>query len=184
MALACSLNKDILKGTNCEYKLNSVTEIWLAQGMGATITMATGSTTDECKSYIDDIKLSGKGNKWYHIIPEKNTASYSDVLNVTDAGAKYRTHTLSFTIGDADPCVIDGLVFGSYLAIAVFADGSAIMLGTPTAPLEATAVNQNGAANPTEASGVSVEMSREVTQTALPISKGKLATITGAAAVD
>lgn len=169
MALSCTLNKDLLKGTNCDYVLQSVTEIYLANNTDAEITYASGET---CGRSVSSITLH-ETSEWYRIQPSKGTASFTDVLNITDSGNKYRTHTLSFSVAgkyDAEmACVIDGLSLGSYLAIAVFANGEAVLLGSPTAGLEATVVTNTGSGSATEASGISVEMSADLTATALPI---------------
>ena len=170
MALSCSLNKDLLKGKNCDYVLQSVTEIYLADYTDSKITRTSGETG--CGQSVTAIAL-GDGAEWYRIQPAKGTASFTDVLNVTDSGNKYRTHSLSFSVSgkyDAEmACVIDGLSLGSYLAIAVFADGSAVLLGDEKVGLEATVVTNTGSASATEASGISVEMSADLTVTALPI---------------
>lgn len=170
MALSCTLNKDLLKGKNCDYVLQSVTEIYLADYTDSVISKASGETG--CGQEVTGITLGAEA-EWYRIQPAKGTASFTDVLNVTDSGNKYRTHSLSFSVSgkyDAEmACVIDGLSLGSYLAIAVFADGSAVLLGDEKVGLEATVVTNTGSGSASEASGISVEMSADLTVTALPI---------------
>lgn len=182
MALSCSLNKNLLKGSNCDYVLQSVTEIYLANNTDAVVNTASGDT---CGQSVTAVTL-GDSAEWYRIQPAKGTASFTDVLNVTDSGNKYRTHSLSFSVSgkyDAEmACVIDGLSLGSYLAIAVFASGDAVLLGSATAGLEATVVTNTGSASATEASGISVEMSADLTATALPIDKDTLSSIVSAQA--
>lgn len=172
MALSCSLNKDLLKGKTCDYVLQSVTEIYLADYTDSKITRTPVTGDGACGESVTAIALAS-GTEWYRIQPAKGTASFTDVLNVTDSGNKYRTHSLSFSVSgkyDAEmACVIDGLSLGSYLAIAVFADGSAVLLGDEKVGLEATVVTNTGSASATEASGISVEMSADLTVTALPI---------------
>lgn len=186
MALSCFLNKDLLKGSNCDYVLQSVTEIYLANNTDAVVNTASGETCGQSVTAVTLGEVDGVKNEWYRIQPAKNTASFTDVLNVTDSGNKYRTHSLSFSLSgkyDADmACVIDGLSLGSYLAIAVFASGDAVLLGSATAGLEATVVTNTGSATATEASGISVEMSADLTVTALPIDKDTLPSIVSAQA--
>lgn len=162
MAITCKLANDILKTDSCGYVLQSVTNIYLANTADvASFDILTGAVT------------LADSAKWYHIEPAKNTASFSDVLNVTDGGNKYRTHSLSFSINgkydDAMQLNLDELSLGSYIAIAVFASGEGVLLGTKDAGLEATVVTNTGAASATEASGISVEMSADLTNSAFPI---------------
>lgn len=171
----CSLNKDLLKTSSCGYVLQSVTEIYLADNTDAVFGISTGETES-----LTGVTLGAEA-KWYRIQAAKNTASFTDVLNITDSGNKYRTHTLSFSVtgtyDDEMREVVDGLSLGSYLAIAVFASGDAVLLGSPTAGLEATVVTNTGSASANEASGISVEMSTDLTTTAYAIDKSKLADI-------
>lgn len=162
MALTCKLANDLLRENSCGYVLQSVQTIYLANTADVTaFDIETGAVT-----------LSGE-TKWYKIEPAKNTASFTDVLNVTDSGNKYRTHTLSFSVAGVYSTelkdALDNLSLGSYLAIAVFASGEGVLLGTKNAGLEATVVTNTGAASATEASGISVEMSADLTNSAFPI---------------
>ena len=172
----CSLNKDLLKTSSCGYVLQSVTEIYLADNTDAKFGIETSGDTES----LTGVTL-GESAKWYRIQAAKNTASFTDVLNITDSGNKYRTHSLSFSVtgtyDDEMREVVDGLSLGSYLAIAVFASGDAVLLGSPTAGLEATVVTNTGSASANEASGISVEMSADLTTTAYAIAKDKLEAI-------
>lgn len=173
MAISCSLNKDLLKTSNCGYVLQSVGTIYLANASDAEF------------QYEDDYTVSGvtlKGDaKWYKIEPAKGTASFNDTLNVTDSGNKYRTHSLSFSVvgvySQEMQEALDQLSLGSYIALAVFSSGDGVLLGTPDAGLEATAVTNAGSASATEASGISVEMSRELTNSAYAFDKDAVKTI-------
>lgn len=169
----CSLNKDLLRGSDCGYVLQSVTKIYLANiTSGVSFTYSSGGTDGHTTV------TAVAGAEWRVIEPAKNTASFTDVLNVTDSGNKYRTHTLTFSVNgvysnDMEK-VVDGLSLGSYIAIAVFASGDAVLLGSPDAGLEATVVTNTGSASATEASGISVEMSADLTNSAYAIEKSEL----------
>lgn len=175
MALSCKLNKDLLKGDNCGYVLQSVTNIYLANASEVTFV------------YGDDkyVVTGVTGGSWYHIEPAKNTASFSDVLNVNDGGFKYRTHSLSFSVtgvySDELQEALDQLSLGSYVAFAQFASGDAVLLGSPTAGIEATVVTNTGAASASETSGISVEMSADLTNSAYSFTDAEMKAIVGAA---
>lgn len=162
MALTCKLANDLLRENSCGYVLQSVQTIYLANTSEvATFDAEAGTVT-----------LS-EGGKWYKIEPAKNTASFTDVLNVTDSGNKYRTHSLSFSVAGVYSAelkdALDNLSLGAYIAIAVFASGEGVLLGTKNAGLEATVVTNTGAASASEASGISVEMSADLTNSAFPV---------------
>lgn len=172
MAISCKLNSDLLKGDSCGYVLQSVTNIYLANASEVTF----------AKAEADDYTVTGvTGGEWFHIEPAKNTASFTDVLNITDAGNKYRTHTLSFSVtgiySDELQSALDQLSLGSYVAFAQFASGDAVLLGSPSAGLEATVVTNTGSASASEASGISVEMSADLTNSAYAFSKEEMEAI-------
>lgn len=172
MAISCILNKDLTKENSCGYVLQSVATIYLANAADVTFNTAEGDTYD-----VTGVTLA-EGAKWYRIEPAKNTASFNDVLNVTDSGNKYRTHSLSFSVmGTYSPEMqeaLDQLSLGSYVALAVFASGDGVLLGTPNAGLEASTVTNAGSASATEASGISVEMSRDLTNSAYAFDKAQV----------
>lgn len=175
MALSCKLNKELLRGDNCGYVLQSVTNIYLANA--ADVTFAT--------SEADPYLVTGvTGGEWFKIEPAKNTASFTDVLNVTDSGNKYRTHSLSFSVigvySDELQEALDQLSLGSYVAFAQFASGDAVLLGSPSAGLEATVVTNTGSASATEASGISVEMSADLTNSAYAFTEAEMKAIVDA----
>lgn len=160
----CKLANNILKDADsCGYVLQSVTKIFLANAEDITVNVS-GGTFELAESA-----------KWYQIEPAKNTASFTDVLNVTDGGNKYRTHTLSFSISgvynEAMQLNLDELSLGSFVAVAQFASGEGVLLGTENAGLSATVVTNTGAASATEASGISVEMSADLTNSAIAMTK-------------
>lgn len=158
----CNLANNILKADSCDYVLQSVKKIYLANTDDVTNMTESGATLADSAT-------------WYEIEPAKNTASFTDVLNVTDSGNKYRTHTLTFSIAgaysEAMQTNLDVLSLGSFIGVAIFSDGSGVLLGTKNSGLEATVVTNTGAASATEASGISVEMSADLTSSALHLTK-------------
>ena len=161
----CNLANNILKADSCDYVLQSVKRIYLANTDDVTGMTESGATLAESAT-------------WYEIEPAKNTASFTDVLNVTDSGNKYRTHTLSFSVtgiySEDMEKAVDGLSLGSYIAIAQFPSGDAVLLGSPSAGLEATVVTNTGSASASEASGISVEMSADLNNSAYAIAKEEI----------
>lgn len=160
MAISCQLTSGLTKDITCQYVLQSVKGIYLA------------NTNDVESDANGEVTLKADA-QWYYFEVAKNTASFTDVLNVTDSGSKYRTHTLSFSLvggyNDEVQPILDTLSLGSFLGIAVFADGTGVLLGTKNSGLEASVVTNTGAASATEASGVSVEMSSDLTNSAYHI---------------
>lgn len=160
MAISCQLASGITKDLSCGYVLQSVKLIYLA------------NTADVESDANGEVTLKSEG-KWHLFEPAKNTASFTDVLNTTDSGNKYRTHTLSFSVAgsytDEVQSIMDTLSLGSFLGIAVFSDNTGVLLGTKNSGLEATVVTNTGAASATEASGISVEMSSDLTSSAYHI---------------
>lgn len=170
----CSLNKNLKKDEGCGYVLQSVTKVYLANASGAKF---AEQADEDGHISVSGVTL-GTGATWFEIEPAKNTASFTDVLNVTDSGNKYRTHTLSFSVtgiySEDMEKAVDGLSLGSYIAIAQFASGDAVLLGSPSAGLEATVVTNTGSASAGEASGISVEMSADLTNSAYAIPKEEI----------
>lgn len=175
----CSLNKNLKKDEGCGYVLQSVTKVYLANASGAKF---AEQADEDGHISVSGVTLA-TGATWYEIEPAKNTASFTDVLNVTDSGNKYRTHTLSFSVtgiySEDMEKAVDGLSLGSYIAIAQFASGDAVLLGSPSAGLEATVVTNTGSASAGEASGISVEMTADLTNSAYAIPKDEIEAFLG-----
>lgn len=163
----CKLNRNILKENTCSYSLLKVTDIYLANYADVT-TQVTGNQ-------VTAITMVS-GASFYHIEPSKDSASFTDELQVTDGGAKYRTHTLNFSVdsGSYDPSLandVDALSLGRFVAVAKLAsqEGRYIMIGRTT-PLEATSANVSGAASASEATAIEVVMSADTMEVVLPLS--------------
>lgn len=156
----CKLAKDILKENTCGYSLLKVVDLYLGNYTDITTTVADGQVT----------AVTGD---WYHIEPSKDSASFTDELQVLDSGAKYRTHTLSFSVdsGSYDAAlagVIDDIALGRYVAIAKLANDTMVMLGRTT-PLEATSANFSGAASASESTGIEFVLTSDTTETVVPV---------------
>lgn len=159
----CKLAQNILKTDACGYSLLKVTDIYLGN--------------------YSDIEASVSGNEvtavtgtFYHIEPSKDSASFTDELQVTDGGAKYRTHTLNFSIDSGAynatlAGVVDDLALGRYVAVAKLANGVQVMLGRIT-PLEATSANVSGAASASDSTAIEVVMTSDTTETVVPLKAG------------
>lgn len=166
----CKLAQNILKEDACGYSLLKVIDIYLGNYSEVTATVSGNEVT----------AVTGD---WYHIEPSKDSASFTDELQVTDGGAKYRTHTLNFSIDSGNynatlAGVVDDLALGRYMAVAKLANGVYVMLGRVT-PLEATSANVNGAASATEATAIQVVMTSDTTETVVPLSSAAITAVIG-----
>lgn len=175
MAL-CSLNKDLLRTTFCGYSLPEVKDIYLANYVDVT-SSSTVTDSGDCES-LTAITLADNA-KFYHIEPAKDSVTFTDELVVEDNGNKYRTHTLSFNVaGQYDACmhsVLDALSLGRYFAVVVTADGQYLALGRLGGLEAETATLQGGG----DTNGISVTLSANVTESAIPLSAEAIATVTG-----
>ena len=166
MALTCKLNRNILRGTNCAYSLLEINDIYLADYDGVATTLTADTAGCESVSVI-----SGKSadDKFYHVVPAKNSTTFSDELVVNDSGAKYRTHTLTFSISNKyDACLhidFDNLSLGRFIAVVKAADGSYLMLGRLTG-LEASAATLSGGG---DTNGMTITLTANIAESAMPL---------------
>lgn len=181
----CNLNRDRLKSTSCGYSLNQVVDIYLANYSDVTA-VAVGKPSEvtgetDCAIEVSGITMGAEA-KWYHIEPEKNSASYTDALGIGDGGSKYRTQTLTFNIGgqyDAKSvCDLDALALGRFIGVAKLTNGSYVMLGR-NVPLEATQADLVGSAEATGFNGIQVSMSADTAESALPLSAEAIKVVLG-----
>lgn len=170
----CLLKQNILKKDVCGYSLNKVVDIYLANFSEITAAVSGNEVT---------AITMATGTSVYHIEPSRDSASFTDELQVTDSGAKYRTHTVNFTIDsgsyDKDLAqVIDDLSLGRYTAVCKLAskDEKYIMLGR-VAPLEATVVTLSGAASASDANGIQVTLVADIAEVALPLSSAAVTSL-------
>lgn len=178
----CSLSKSLLRSNVCSYQLNEITQIFLANFSDISATSiadcdGTGGTTNGV--IVTAITLAS-GAKWSKVEPARNSAAYSDVLNVTDSGAKYRTHQLQFNFNAPVDCntpdIVDSLSLGKYVAVVTLADGSNVMLGR-LAGIEAETVTLGGEAGAEAANGLQVVLNGNQAESVLPVSEDVMTTI-------
>ena len=166
MALNCKLNRNILRTTSCGYSLLEINDIYIANfdDMSATTAFDSG----DCES-VTAITTATTGANFYHIVPAKNSVSFTDELVVEDSGAKYRTHTLTFNIANRyDSCLhtdFDNLSLGRFMGVVKTADGNYLMLGRLTG-LEASAATLSGGG---DTNGMAITLSANVAESAMPL---------------
>lgn len=178
----CILSKDLKRSETCGYSLNEVAKIYLANFEDvaeAPLGNCTGGGVQVAD--ITMVEVEGVKKRWYEVIPTKGSASFSDALVAEDNGAKYRTHTLNFSFNGAFDCempnVIDALSLGKFIAVVQYADGSWIMLGRVMG-LEADSDGANfGGEN---SAGITVVLSGNQAESALPLSDVAVEKVTGA----
>lgn len=173
--LTCKLSRDILRTTSCGYNLPEVKDIYLANY--ADVTTTTSCDSGACET-VSSITLAND-EKFYHIEPAKNSTTFEDTLVVEDGGAKYRTHSLTFSIsGKYDACLhrdLDNLALGRYVAVVATADGTYLMLGR-LGGLEAETATLAGGG---DTNGLQIVLSGNVTESAIPLSDAAKNTVIG-----
>ena len=176
MALSCNLNKNLLKSNTCGYSLPEVKDIYIANF--ADVTAAQVDYNCESGVTVTGITLA-TGATFYHIEPAKNSVTFTDELVVEDNGNKYRTHTITFNINgkyDKDMvCPVDALALGRFFVVVATADGEYLALGR-TVGLEASAQSIAGGS---DSNGITVTLSANVTESAVPLAEGAIATVKG-----
>jgi hypothetical protein len=177
MSKLCSINKNLDK-TGCDYSLPQIVDIYLANY--ADVKEATVDETGEVSAFV----MNGQG-KWYHIEPNKNSASWGDRLAVGDSGNKYKIHSVSFSYSNKYDAgmvdTMDALALGRFLAVLIMADGSAVLLGNKVG-LEASEndnVTNTGSGDATAEGGLSVTLSANCVASALPLAKTAIEAVSG-----
>ena len=176
MALSCNLQKNLLRTNTCSYVLNEIVDIYIANFSDVT----AAPVNYDCESGVTVSAITmATGTTFYHIEPQKNSINYSDELVVGDNGEKYRTHTISFTLpGSYNKdmvCPVDALSLGRFFVVAVAATGEYLALGRTTG-LEAT---EQVIAGGSDNNGVTVTLSANVAETAVPLSEAAIAVVKG-----
>ena len=172
----CSLNKNLLRSNTCGYSLPEVKDIYIANYVDVT-----ESPVDyNCDSGVTVTGITlASGASFYHIEPAKNSVTFTDELVVEDNGNKYRTHTITFNItGKYDKdmvCPVDALSLGRFYVVVATADGEYLALGR-TAGLEASAQSVAGGG---DSNGITVTLSANVTESAIPLNEAAIAAVKG-----
>ena len=172
----CALDKDLLRSTSCGYSLPQIVTLYLANFADVKATALS-----EQKDEISGITLVNEA-KFYVVEPAKNSASFTDEYVRNDNGAQYRTQTITFSVTgtyDKDKHnALDALSLGKYFVVAKTAEGSYISFGRLTGLEASAASNAGGPADNTN--GMTITLSADVTESALPLAEGAISTVIGA----
>ena len=176
MAISCSLNKDLLRTNTCGYSLPEVKDIYVANFSDVT----SAPVEYDCESGVSVTAITlANSAKFYHIEPAKNSVTFTDELVVEDNGNKYRTHTITFNLtGKYDKdmvCPVDALALGRFFVVVATADGEYLALGR-TVGLEAS---EQSVAGGGDTNGITVTLSGNVTETAVPLNAAAIAVVKG-----
>ena len=174
----CSLDKDLLRTTSCGYSLPQIVNLYVAN-FADVKNVAVTEKEDE----ISGITMVS-GATFHVIEPAKNSASFTDEYVTNDNGARYRTQTITFSVTgtyDKDKHnALDALSLGKYFVVAKTAEGSYISFGRLTGLEASAASNAGGSADNTN--GMTITLSADVTESALPLAEGAISTVIGAGA--
>lgn len=174
----CKLTKDILKSSVCGYSLKQIVDLYFANYEDVTsTTLGTQGNT------VKTITMKGDA-KFYHVEPNKDSASFEDALQMGDAGSKYRATTLTFSYGgtyNGDAVdALDAFSLGRFVAAAKLSDGTWVLFGR-LSPLEANAASFTSSAEATGFNGEQITMANNTVESPLPLEETAIATITGGA---
>lgn len=172
----CKLNNDILKSGVCGYSLKQIVDLYFAnyEDVAATTLGSAGNT-------VASITMANSA-KFYHVEPNKDSASFEDTLQIGDAGAKYRTSTVTFSYGgvyDGDAVDnLDAFSLGRFVCAAKLSDGSWILFGR-LSPLEANVATFTSAAEATGFNGEQITLTNNTVESPLPLDEAAIKTILG-----
>ena len=176
----CKLAKDILKSTACGYSLKQIVDLYLANYEDITAS-TVGKPTEGDGVEVKTITLADQA-KFYHIEPAKDTATFTDSLQVGDGGSKYRQTEITWNIAGTYTSnmvdILDALSLGRYAIVARLSDGSYVMFGRLT-PLEATVASLTSAAEATGFNGITVTFQNSTVESPLPLSAEAIQTVLG-----
>ena len=172
----CALDKDLLRSTSCGYSLPQIVTLYVAN-LADVKTVDLSTDGDE----ISGITMVSEDAKFYVIEPAKNSASFTDEYVTNDNGARYRTQTITFSVTGAydkdKHNALDALSLGKYFVVAKTAEGSYIAFGRLTGLEASAASNAGGSADSTN--GMTITLTADVTESALPLAEGAIATVLG-----
>lgn len=173
----CSLDKDLLRSTSCGYSLPQIVTLYVANFADVK------ATVPEEGDEISGITMVS-GATFHVIEPAKNSASFTDELVTNDNGARYRTQNITFSVtGQYDKekhSALDALSLGKYFVVAKTAEGSYIAFGRRTGLEASAASNSGGSADANN--GMTITLTADVTESALPLTKEAINTVIGAGA--
>lgn len=176
----CKLAQDILKSTACGYSLKQIVDLYLANYEDVTAS-TIGKPTEGEGVEVKTITLASS-SKFYHIEPAKDSATFTDSLQVGDGGSKYRQTEISWNVAGAYTPemvdVLDALSLGRYVIVARLSDGNYVMFGRLT-PMEATVASLTSAAEATGFNGIQVTFQNSTVESPLPLSAEAVNTVLG-----
>lgn len=176
----CKLAQDILKSTFCGYSLKQIVELYIANAEDVTAT-TVGAPTEGKGVEVKTITM-GASAKWYKIEPAKDTATFTDSLQVGDGGSKYRQSSITWNISGEYTAqmvdILDALSLGRFVIVARLSDGSYVMFGRLT-PMEAETASLESAAEATGFNGITVTFTNSTVESPLPLSEDAVKTVLG-----
>ena len=178
----CKLAQDILKSTFCGYSLKQIVELYIANAEDVTATTVGAPTEGGGKGVEVKTITMGNSAKWYKIEPAKDTATFTDSLQVGDGGSKYRQSSITWNISGEYTSemvdVLDALSLGRFVIVAKLSDGSYVMFGRLT-PMEAETASLESAAEATGFNGITVTFTNSTVESPLPLSEDAVKTVLG-----
>lgn len=179
----CKLSNDILRSTFCGYSLKQIVELYIANAEDVTAT-TVGAPTEGTGVEVKTITLAASA-KFYKIEPAKDTATFTDSLQVGDGGSKYRQSSITWNISGEYTAemvdVLDALSLGRFIIVARLSDGSYVMFGRLT-PMEAETASLESAAEATGFNGITVTFTNSTVESPVPLSSEAIQTVLGAGA--
>ena len=176
----CKLAQDILKSTFCGYSLKQIVELYLANAEDVTAT-TVGTPTEGKGVEVKTITMAASA-KWYKIEPAKDTATFTDSLQVGDGGSKYRQSSITWNISGEYTAqmvdILDALSLGRFVIVARLSDGSYVMFGRLT-PMEAETASLESAAEATGFNGITVTFTNSTVESPVPLSEDAVKTVLG-----
>lgn len=178
----CKLAQDLLRSSFCGYSLKQIVELYLANAEDVTGT-TVGSPADGTGVEVKTITLAASA-KFYKVEPAKDSATFTDSLQVGDGGSKYRQSSITWNIsGEYKPemvDVIDALSLGRFVIVAKLSDGNYVMFGRLT-PMEAETASLESAAEATGFNGITVTFTNSTVESPVPLSAEAVKTVLGTA---
>lgn len=179
----CKLSNDILRSTFCGYSLKQIVELYIANAEDVTGT-TIGAPEEGGGVEVKTITLAAQA-KFYKIEPAKDTATFTDSLQVGDGGSKYRQSSITWNISGEYTAkmvdVLDALSLGRFIIVARLSDGSYVMFGRLT-PMEAETASLESAAEATGFNGITVTFTNSTVESPVPLSAEAIKTVLGTAA--
>ena len=176
----CKVAQDILKSTFCGYSLKQIVELYIANAEDVTAT-TVGAPTEGKGVEVKTITMANSA-KWYKIEPAKDTATFTDSLQVGDGGSKYRQSSITWNISGEYTAqmvdILDALSLGRFVIVARLSDGSYVMFGRLT-PMEAETASLESAAEATGFNGITVTFTNSTVESPLPLSEEAVHTVLG-----